>query len=597
MHLMKEIELMNFLTSKWFEYIYIPGHKLLLFFIAVSLMMSAVIGYYTPKVINDLYASFQAKTSFDEAIKFLIILFVAEYISSVIYQISLNRYIQMLLQYIRSKSYQKWILTYESIGKGSFSSRNYPLGEVLSRILNDTEAVIEMVSSGSFKIFIDLTFIISCLISFIQLNTVSGIALIIAEVLVCILLVWGSQKMSVVYMAVRKSTGDLNRAIANLSAGLRFTFHTPNKDFASDSAIEPCEDFLKKQLKANIWDASYFALAESLFPILLVLLVVIFPYSNIVEMAIIAAIIDLIQRSISPIKEIANKISSIQRAKTGMMRIFEFNEDLATLPKSYLIDKEAHLDNFQYLDLKIDSFAYPKKENEKSAFELKDIHLKANSGELIGIVGMSGSGKSTVLKILSTEILSEDTSIVLQGEQEKIDFQGFDFDGISKYKKQISIISQDSHVFSETLKFNISFGQKSDEEFEQFWNNVIESIPYLKRWNIKPSDELKPKELSLGQKQLICALRSCFLVKPIVLFDEISSGLDSELEEALRKLVLLIQKKSLTIIVAHRIETIIQANQILVMQDGKLIDQGKHDQLLERCATYQEFINQVRGNV
>lgn len=587
---------MNILKNKWFEYIYIPGQKILIFFIFISLGMSGIIGYYTPKVINDLYASFQGKTSFEGSIKFLVILFVMEYIASVMYQISLNRYIQKLLLYVRSKSYRKWILTYESIGKGSFSSRNYPLGEVLSRILNDTEAVIEMVSSGSFKIFIDMTFIISCLISFIQLNTVSGGALIVAEVLVCILLIWGSQKMAVVYMDVRKSTGDLNRAIANLSAGLRFTFHTPNKDFASQSSIEPCEDFLKKQLKANIWDASYFALAESLFPILLALLVIIFPYSNIVEMAVIAAIIDLIQRSISPIKEIANKISSIQRAKTGMMRIFEFNEDLSTLPSSELIDNEEHLKNFKSLDLKIESFKYPKKDNEQSAFELRDIHLKGKRGELIGIVGMSGSGKSTVLKILSTEILSEETSILLEGEDKEISFEGFDFESIANYKKQISIISQDSHVFSESLQFNITFGQKSEAEFLEFWNDVRKAIPYLDRWNIQPDEILIPKELSLGQKQLICALRSCFLVKPIVLFDEISSGLDSELEEALRKLVLLIQKNSLTIIVAHRIETITQSDQILVMESGKLIDQGVHDELIGRCATYQEFIDQVRGS-
>ena len=77
---------------------------------------------------------------------------------------------------------------------------------------------------------------------------------------------------------------------------------------------------------------------------------------------------------------------------------------------------------------------------------------------------------------------------------------------------------------------------------------VKEQIPYLDRWGVEAEETLKPKELSLGQKQLICALRSCYLAKPIVLFDEISSGLDSDLEDALKKLVLLIQKNSLTII-------------------------------------------------
>ena len=105
---------------------------------------------------------------------------------------------------------------------------------------------------------------------------------------------------------------------------------------------------------------------------------------------------------------------------------------------------------------------------------------------------------------------------------------------------------------------------------------------------------VRPNDLSMGQKQLISALRSCYLKKPIVLFDEISSGLDSELEEALRKLVLLIQKNSLTVIVAHRVETIVNAGQILVMKDGKLDGVGTHSELLNENATYQEFISQVR---
>lgn len=594
---------MSILKNKWFEYIYIPENKLLLGMISGALVASAILGYYTPIVVSNLYESFGQEANFTTVLWSLGALYIGEYFASVIYQMGLSRYIQKLLQHIRSKSYRRWILAYDSIGKGKFSSHNYPMGEVIARILNDTEAVIEMVSSGSFKIFIDFAFIISSLVSFIRLNTVSGIALIVAETLVCVALVVGSKKMGKIYMAVRKSTGHLNRSVANISAGLRHTFHTPNDNFASKTSEAAFEDFLKKQLKANIWDASYFAIAESLFPILLALLVIVFPYSNIVEMAIIAAIIDLIQRSITPIKEVASKISGIQRAKTGMDRIFEFNQDLETMPKSSFEGDELTVEDFKGLDIYVRSFSYPTKtsggaqeESETSTFELKDIELKASSGELIGIVGMSGSGKSTLLKILSTDILCPDAKIsILRSSHDSISFDGTDLAQIALYKRQVSIVSQDSHVFSESLQFNITFGEKGEEAFLKFWQEVKTSIPYLVKWGVEPDDIIKPKELSMGQKQLISALRSCFLQKPIVLFDEISSGLDSELEEALRKLVLFIQKNSLTIIVAHRVETIIKADQILVMKDGELDGVGRHEDLLGKNATYQEFIAQVRG--
>ena len=177
-----------------------------------------------------------------------------------------------------------------------------------------------------------------------------------------------------------------------------------------------------------------------------------------------------------------------------------------------------------------------------------------------------------------------------------ISFSQNNIQDIMNYKSQVSIVSQDSHVFSNSLRFNITLSLKEDPSFDKFWMNVSSQINYLKSWGINPSDKINPKNLSLGQKQLLSALRSCFLNKPIVLFDEISSSLDSELEEALRKLVLLIQKMSLTFIVAHRIETIIGADQIIVMEKGKIISRGKHSDLLHSSKSYQDFINQLNGN-
>ena len=483
------------------------------------------------------------------------------------------------------------MLSLETAGKGQFGDQKYPMGEVLSRILTDTEAVIEMVSTGSFRIFIDLTFIVSCLVGFISLNTTSGTALIVAEVLACMALVIGSRKMAVVYMEVRKSTGIMSRMIANLAGGFRFSFFHPNENYASKKGYESFEDFLKKQLKANIWDASYFSLAESLFPILLALLVIVFPYSNITEVAVIAAIVDLIQRSIGPIKEVAGKISSIQRARTGIIRIEEFNRDLMTLPKTHFESKDVAID-LKEMKVEVDSFEYPARKKGE-VFTLKEISFSAAPGELVGIVGQSGSGKSTLLKILSTDIVADKAKITLQGSTDNIVFSGEDIESLLRYKSQVSIVSQDSHVFSSSLRFNITLDHKENQRFEEFWQNVGESIPYVRSWKIAPEDKINPKELSLGQKQLLSALRSCFLVKPIVLFDEISSGLDSELEEALRMLVLLIQKKSLTFIVAHRIETILEAQKILVMKDGELVAQGTHQDLKQNSAAYQEFFNQV----
>ena len=585
---------MHSLRSSWSEYIYLKDQKFLIVVIALTLAVSSYVGFVTPQVIKDLYESYQGSEEVTyKAIYALAIVFGLEYLSSVFYQLAINRYVQKLLDHIRSMSFTRWILSIETAGKNQYGDHKYPMGEVLSRVLTDTEAVIEMVSTGSFKIFIDIIYIVSCLIGFIKLNTISGGALIIAEVITCILLVIGGKKMGKVYMAVQKSVGNMSRIIANLAGGFRFTYFHPHGNYASKRGYSIFEDFLKKQLKANIWDASYFSIAESLFPILLVLLVLIFPYSRIVEVSVLAAIIDLIQRSIAPIKEITGKISSIQRARTGITRIEEFNRDLKTLPKTVFNSQEEKI-QIENLTLNVEHFSYPTKEDQEP-FIIEGVKIEAQAGMLVGLVGQSGCGKSTLLKMLATDILADKVSIDIKGRSKKIHLSGKDTSQILDYKSQVSIVSQESHVFSASLKFNITMSYEECPDFEGFWNNALEKIPYLKTWIIRPEDEVEVKKLSLGQKQLLSALRSCYLAKPIVLFDEISSGLDSELEEALRILVLLIQKQSLTFIVAHRIETIIHADNIIVMESGKTVAEGKHSFLLEQSKTYQDFISRLNS--
>lgn len=583
---------MTTLKNSWSDYIILKDKKYLIAIIFVSLGLSSYLGFLTPRLISDLYDSYTKLATFDGVVWALGVVFVAEYFIQVTYNLAINKYMQHLIQHVRSISYSNWLLSYEAIG--SADDHKYPLGEVLARLISDTEALMELVGSGSFKIFIDFAFIISCLVSFLTLNTTAGAFLITAEVIACALLVWGSRYMAKIYMAVRKSTGMMSRSLANLVGGVRMNYFTPNNNYASTKAYDAFEDFLRKQLKANVWDASYFSIAESLFPVLLALLVIIFPYSQIVEMAILAAIIDLIQRSIAPIKDASAKISSIQRAKTGLVRIQEFNRDLQLQPASKF-DDNFQTSDFKKLEVEIKSFEYPQKKKDDS-FALKDITFQAAPGELIGIVGMSGSGKSTVLKILSTDILCENALITMTTESnDTICFHGANPKELALYKRQVSIVSQDSHVFSETLQFNITLGEGEAKEFESFWKRIQAEILYLKNWSVGPDTIIDPKLLSLGQKQLISALRSCYLTKPIVLFDEISSGLDSDLELALRKLVLLIQKKSLTLIVAHRIETIVNADKILVMEQGQLQSVGTHQQLVKNSAVYQDFISQLKN--
>lgn len=559
-------------NSLW-KHLWLRSELPLIIFIFFNLAVSSVTGYYTPIFISDFYQSLQNEAAFDHHFKLLAVLFIAEYFNRFFFQISTHRYIQLLLMDVRKRSFSLWLKAPFKKGAGK-KHEEYPLGEVLARLMNDTDAVREMVSSGGFSIFIDIIFIFSCLISFLRLNSTTGIALFVVEIIACILLIQGSRYMAKIFMEVRRVTGLMARVVTDLTAGLRELFFSPNPNYATKRGHYIFEDFLKKQLRANIWDAGYYSAAESLYPILVAIVMLIVPYARIVEVAILAALIDLIQKSIGPIKEIASKISVIQRASTGLVRLSEFNE-------SFTHDRYHRA---EFSKLNVDGLSFNLKQFQyDEGFKLEDIAFEMKRGEILGILGESGCGKSTLLKLLSGQYHSFIGNISI--DQNHVDPS--DEKQLREFSSYVSLISQDSHVFTETLKFNISLGY--DSGFEDFWRLAEKNIPYLTRWGVHVENKIEPKALSMGQKQLLSGLRALFLKKPIILMDEISSGLDSELESALRDLIKFFQSRSITIIVTHRLETILKADKLILLDQGKLLATGNHV-LMQNQPKYKDFL-------
>lgn len=561
------------LKNSWLNYLWLSTEKPLIIFILFNLVVSSVTGFYTPRLITQFYDSLAVEESFNRYFYLLAGLFIAEYLNRFLFQISSHRYIQILLNEVRRKSFALWLKApFKKQAKSKHEE--YPMGEVLARLMNDTDAVREIVSSGSFGIFIDIIFILSSLVSFLELNSTTGLSLFMAEIFACLLLLKGSKIMARIFMDVRRVTGFMARVVTDITSGLKELFYSPNNLYASRRGEKIFEEFLNKQLHANIFDAGYYSAAESLYPILVALVMLIVPYAQIVEVAILAALIDLIQRSITPIKDIASKISVISRARTGIERLHQFNESF----------DEGHTERIGFTDLEVQTLTFNlEKFQYEKGFTISDINFELHRGQILGILGESGCGKSTLLKLLSGQYHT------FQGLV-KIDEQNIDPSSdkaLREFSSYVSLVSQDSHVFTETLKFNVTLGV--DEGFAEFWERASRSIPYLNRWEIKPEDKVKPKELSMGQKQLISGLRALFLKKPIILMDEISSGLDSELEAALRDLIKFFQSRSLTIIVTHRLETIFNSDLLILMEEGKISIQGSPKELRSHVK-YQEFI-------
>ncbi len=588
---------MGILKSKWFKrwqgILWYKAAKRPILLAIFSIAGTTYLGAILPKLMMKLSRDYSDVELFKKHLISLSIIFVAIFLLRVFYQLAMNTYVRELVQNLRSSSFNVWLRSMEAYDEQEDKKAQYPLGEIIARLMNDTLAIRELVNSGAFSLIMDIFFVLSCLMGLVMLHGILGLLLSVVIILVTWLLIWGSDYMRVVFHDVRAAKGMVSRQMANVVAGFRETFFYPQSSYASRTGLIAYNNFLNQQLKANVWDASYYSLAESLYPILLAAMAISLPHLPGIESFLILALIDLIQRSINPIKSVAGKITNIQRAQTGLAHIEEFLAHIATLPQT----TNEHFQSrgaFQSLTFKLQEFIYPRID-QRAQFKMQNISFTAKRGQMIGLVGPSGQGKSTLLKILSGILHPQQGEIVLSFDSDLI-YRGGLGKVLEEYRSYTGLVSQDSHLFTESMSFNIilrdNLSDQEQKSLEIFWQSLSSQVPYIKKWQLQT--KLSLNQLSAGEKQLVCAIRALYLQRPVVCFDEIASAMDSKLEEALRQSVLLVQSQSLTFIVAHRIETIIHADLILVIDKGRLVDQGSHGDLLENSLQYQEFVQQLK---
>jgi len=170
-------------TSKanWSELFFFAKGKWLVSSLLGSLIIAAILGAFVPGMIAEVARNYEDTQLFEKSLWGLFFIFIGVYLNRVCYQLAVNKYVKLLVQKVRTLCYEKWLLHYDVQSSKKADSERYPQGEVLARIMSDTEAVRELITSGTFGIFIDLFFVVSCLISFISMNTTSGVILASAQ--------------------------------------------------------------------------------------------------------------------------------------------------------------------------------------------------------------------------------------------------------------------------------------------------------------------------------------------------------------------------------------------------------------------------------
>ena len=290
--------------------------------------------------------------------------------------------------------------------------------------------------------------------------------------------------------------------------------------------------------------------------------------------------------SYQPVRSLATLNMGVQHGLSGARRVYEIIDlkrkiDENINAKDLVIDKA----KIEYKDV---SFAY---DGEKEV--LKSINLKMEGGDIIALVGHSGAGKTTIMNLIPRFYNASSGEIL-------IDNQSIYKVSLFSLRKNISLVSQDITLFDDTVLSNIAYAnsEASKEkilEASKFsaTHDFVERLP-------EKYDTLIGENgvrLSGGEKQRISIARAILKDAPIILLDEATSSLDADTEHKIQEAIMYLTKNKTTIIIAHRLSTVLRANKIFIIENGGVVDEGNHDYLLENSEIYKNFYNkQLRPN-
>ena len=277
-----------------------------------------------------------------------------------------------------------------------------------------------------------------------------------------------------------------------------------------------------------------------------------------------------------PFNDISSVITELQNALACASRIFELLEEPLESP-----DAEGTLTDVKgQVDIKHVAFSY-----DKSKSLIEDFNLHTEPGARIALVGPTGCGKTTFINLLMRFYDTDQGTIRIDGKS---------IDQVTRHslRESFGMVLQDTWIKNATVRENISFG-KPDATEEEIIAAAKEahSWEFIRRLPNGLDTVLKEDSISQGQKQLLCITRVMLCLPPMLILDEATSSIDTRTELQIQEAFDKLMEGRTSFIVAHRLSTIRNASQILVMKDGNIIEQGTHEELLEKDGFYSNLYN------
>jgi ATP-binding cassette subfamily B multidrug efflux pump len=465
-----------------------------------------------------------------------------------------------------------------------------PAGELMSRLTNDIDAINQAVSQNVVSLLASVLSLVGILIAMFVLDK----WLALASVLVVPIMFWFTEFVARYtrrgFRDLQKHLGQLNGVMEEAISGQKVVKAFRRNESAIAIFRQRNEEVFRAGVSANSYALLLMPLTNVLgnfFVIVLAGLGGWLALQGLVTVGIIATFITYGQNFIQPLRQLANMYNSIQAALAGSERVFEIIDtssevDDAPNAKSAMIMKGRV--QFEHVD-----FGY-----RSGKLIIKDMTLDAKAGETFALVGPTGAGKTTIINLLTRFYEISGGSICIDGT---------DIRDIKKdvLRQQLGLVLQDTFMFSGTVMDNIRYGRldATDEECIQAAkmadaDHFIRQLPHGYASNLSE----RASNLSQGQRQLLSIARAILADPAILILDEATSSVDTRTEARIQKALLRLMEGRTSFVIAHRLSTIRDANQVLVINDGEIVEKGTHQQLLDQRGFYHNlYVSQFKGRV
>lgn len=472
----------------------------------------------------------------------------------------------------------------EKLGMSYFDKT--PAGSIVSRITNDTEAISEMFS-GILSSFISAIFIFTVtLLTMLRLNAglTGWIALFLPFIFILVNIY---RKKSVQVIAKTRSLlSDINAKLAESIEGIRIVQAFRQEERLKNEFEIINQEHYQYANRSMALDSLFLRPAMSLLKLLAyAILMAYFGFRGMklgISAGLMYAFIQYVNRLFDPLIEVTQNFSTLQTSMVSAGRVFDLIDELTYEPSQGNSSAKVQEGTIEFRDV---SFSYDGKKQI-----LDKISFKVKKGETIAFVGATGSGKSSIINVLMHFYEFQSGQVLLDGR----DIRQYAQDEL---RQNIGLVLQDPFLYHGTIASNIRMYQKLSDEEVQAAAEFVDADQFIQKLPEKYQTPVSERgsSFSTGQRQLLAFARTIATQPKILILDEATANIDSETEQIVQNSLAKMRQGRTTIAIAHRLSTIQDANCIYVLDKGKIIESGCHEDLLAKQGTYYKMYQLQAG--